>query len=98
MSDHYFEVAQKLEAQLAEARRRIAELEAAESAAIIRAGELIGRKLESQCLAAATALLERCRDEWVPSVDEYDDPVTQELARDLDAYLAAQTDAPPEVP
>ena len=48
MSDYDFAVAQKLEAQLAQARKRIAELEAAESSAIIRAGEIIGRQLTAQ--------------------------------------------------
>jgi hypothetical protein len=64
MTDHYFEVAQKLEAQLAEARERIAELEASESEAITRAGAIIGGKLESaERLAVATALL-REWDRW----------------------------------
>lgn len=56
MTDHYFEVAQKLEAQLAEARERIAELEASESEAITRAGAIIGARLDvAKQLEAANA-------------------------------------------
>lgn len=37
----------------------------------------------------ARKLLERCWDEWGSNTDEHDDPVTQELARDLRKFLDA---------